>query len=382
MSEMTPRERFLATMRFKKSDHLPLCEWLPIPDDTIICWLKEGLPLTEIIGQQEIFYSCVMLSKSSNYWDSTKYFGFDKVEWLSIDFGPIPRFVTRTLEETDRYRILIDAGGIKKKLIKGRSFGMPQFLDWQVKDRKDWEKIKMRFNPADPRRYPLDWSDEFVKYYETLDHVIHLLMPGFFATGRQLMGTVPFVSTFYKDPELTDDIMNFWAEFLIETMREFVETLKSRIDCVTIHEDMSYKHGPHISPRVFREFMLPRYKRVTGFLRHNGIDIIFVDSDGDIRPLIPLLLEGGVNGLWPLEVAAGMDAVTLRKEYGKRLLLIGNIDKRAIAEGKTAIEKEIGSKLPYLRKEGGYIPSIDHEVPPDIPYQNYVYYLNFLKKFL
>jgi uroporphyrinogen decarboxylase len=145
---------------------------------------------------------------------------------------------------------------------------------------------------------------------------------------------------------------------------------------------MAYKNGPLMSPKQFREFMLPSYKKLTSFLRKNGIDVILVDTDGDARLLIPLLLEGGVNGIYPLEVQAGMDAVALRKEYGKRLLLIGNIDKRAIAKGKEAIEREIKSKLPYLKEEGGYIPSLDHEVPPDIPYQNYMYYLEFISKFL
>jgi len=161
-----------------------------------------------------------------------------------------------------------------------------------------------------------------------------------------------------------------------------VKALGSGIDCITIWEDMAYRDGPHLSPKLFREFMLPSYKKVTSFLRSNGIDTILVDCDGDVRPLIPLLIEGGANGIYPLEVQAGIDAVSLRREYGKQLTLIGRIDKRAVAKGKAATQKEIESKLPYLRREGGYIPSLDHEVPPDIPYRNYIYYLDFLRRFL
>jgi uroporphyrinogen decarboxylase len=207
-------------------------------------------------------------------------------------------------------------------------------------------------------------------------------MPGFFGFGRQLMGLENWLLAFYKAPDMVKDMEEFWVDFLIETARNVIETLRSDIDCVTIWEDMAYKNGPLLSLKYFREFILPSYKKLTAFLRKNNIDVILVDTDGDARLLIPLLLEGGVNGIYPLEVQAGMDAVALRKEYGKRLLLIGNIDKRAIAKGKDAIEREIKSKLPYLKEEGGYMPSLDHEVPPDIPYQNYMYYLEFISKFL
>ena len=126
--------------------------------------------------------------------------------------------------------------------------------------------------------------------------------------------------------------------------------------------------------------MLPYYKRITGFLRKNGLEIIFVDSDGNIEELLPLYLEGGVNGVWPLEVAAGMDAVTLRKKYGRNLLMVGNIDKRMLARGKDEIEKEVLKKVPYLCSQGGYIATVDHAVPPDVSLENYLYYRDLLRK--
>jgi len=386
MSDMTPRERFRAVMHFRKPDRLPVYEWVAIPDQTMLRWIKEGLPLENVMDQDELFVAGELISVTCYRlfsYHQPKYFKFlDRTEEITIDFGPIPRFGYRTLEESERYKILIDPGGIKKKIMADRQFGMPQFLEYPVKNRADWEKIKGRFNPADPRRYPLNWSDELIEDYKMSDYPIRIRVPGFFGFGRQLMGLVNWLLTFYKDPDLVKDMEEFWANFLIETLKDAVETLKSEIDCVTIWEDMAYKNGPLMSPKQFREFMLPSYKKLTSFLRKNGIDVILVDTDGDARLLIPLLLEGGVNGIYPLEVQAGMDAVALRKEYGKRLLLIGNIDKRAIAKGKEAIEREIKSKLPYLKEEGGYIPSLDHEVPPDVPYQNYMYYLEFISKFL
>jgi uroporphyrinogen decarboxylase len=121
---------------------------------------------------------------------------------------------------------------------------------------------------------------------------------------------------------------------------------------------------------------------VTIFLRKNGIETIFVDTDGNPIALIPLLLEGGVNGLLPLEAAGGVDAVALSKEYGRFLRLVGNIDKRAVAKGKADIRREVESKLPYLKEAGGFIPMVDHVIPPDISLENFKYYSDCVKSHL
>ena len=385
-SRMTPRERFRAVTRFRRPDRLPLYEWVGIPDDTMLRWIEEGLNLKDVVDQDEMFV-CGELLSVRRYrlfsYHLPEYFSIlDRTVEVEVDFGPIPRFGYRTVEENERYKVIIDPGGIKKKVIKGRQFGMPQFLEWPVKDEEDWEKVKRRFKPADPRRYPLDWDGESVEYYKRVPYPVRIRVPGFFGFGRQLMGLVNWLLSFYKKPKLVESMEEFWVDFLIETLSPVVEALKSNVDCVTIWEDMAYRAGPLISPKLFRRFMLPRYRKLTSYLRGNGVDTILVDTDGDARVLIPLFLEGGVNGIYPLEVQAGMNAVALRRKYGKRLIMIGNIDKRAIAKGGSFIEREIESKLPYLKKEGGYIPSLDHEVPPDIPYKNYVHYLNFIKNYL
>ena len=101
---------------------------------------------------------------------------------------------------------------------------------------------------------------------------------------------------------------------------------------------MAYCAGPLISPKMFRQFMIPRYRRITDLARSRGIDTIFVDSDGDVSQLIPLWLAAGVNGVYPMEVAAGMDVVALRRQYGKDLLMTGGIDKRVLAQDRRAID--------------------------------------------
>jgi uroporphyrinogen decarboxylase len=143
---------------------------------------------------------------------------------------------------------------------------------------------------------------------------------------------------------------------------------------------MAYKAGPLISPDMVKKFMVPRYKKITELLRNNGVDIIFVDCDGNIEQLIPLWLESGINYVWPLEQAAGNDAVALRKKYGNDLILSGAIDKRALVKGEEAIRAEVMSKVPFLLKKSGYFPTVDHTIPPNVPFKNYCYYINTLRE--
>jgi uroporphyrinogen decarboxylase len=102
-------------------------------------------------------------------------------------------------------------------------------------------------------------------------------------------------------------------------------------------------------------------------------------SDGNLNELIPLWLESGINYVNPLEVAAGNDAVAIRKKYGKALILSGTIDKRALAKGEEATREEVMSKVPFLLERGGYFPSVDHSVPPDVTFENYCYYINLIR---
>jgi hypothetical protein len=163
-----------------------------------------------------------------------------------------------------------------------------------------------------------------------------------------------------------------------EIIKRVVKDVK--VDEAYFYEDMAYKAGPLISPDMVRRFIVPRYKKITELLRSHGIDIITVDSDGNVMQLVPLWLESGINSIWPLEQAAGNDAVALRKEYGKDLIIGGTIDKRALLKGKEAIKEEVMSKVPFLLEKGGYFPSIDHCVPPDITFENYCYYINTIRE--
>ncbi len=321
-------------------------------------------------------------------WSSAvDYFGIGfAYESVPVNLDMIPLFPAKTISEDEQCLIVQDSDGVKKKIFKKRStqgslsWGMPQFLEFPVKDRKDWEKVKKRYDASDSRRLDISWGDELIEHFETTTNPVGIEISGFFGWCRSLMGLENFLVALYKDPGLIHDMMEFRAQFTTELFEPVVENC--RIDFALLGEDMAYKNGPHMSPKLIREFIVPRYKEETDLLKKHGIDLVFVDSDGDVRLIIPLWLEAGVNGTFPLEVMAGNDAVELRKKYPRSLRMVGNIDKMALIEGKEAIDEELERKLPYLLKEGGYFPTVDHGIPPEIPFEHYKHYMTRLKEYL
>jgi uroporphyrinogen decarboxylase len=310
--------------------------------------------------------------------DLERLFGFDNHCGVGLNLGPIPNFLTQTIGEEGAYRIWVDYLGVTRRAIKNH-YHMPEYLAFPVETREDFARFKVRYDPHDMRRYPLIWGEELFVSLRKRDCPLAMGFDGFFGKPMEIIGLSKLLYAFHDNPLLIHDINEFWANFLIEFFGNVLQHVIP--DWITIGEDVAYKTSMHISPQHFREFISPYLRRVVDFFHGHGIDTIFVDSDGHVDELIGLCLEAGVNGSAPLEVAAEVDAVALSKRYGPDLLLIGNIDKRALTGDREMIRHEVMPKLSYFRERGGFIPSIDHRVSSDIPLDNYLYYLELVKSF-
>ena len=372
---MNTRERFVRSMHFESVDRVPLWEDGPM-EQTLDRWYKEGLPRdTHLIEKAWTYYG-------------SEFFGLDRLGHLDVNLTMVPAFDKEVLEEGERYDVVRDSMGIVKKrlkggLVRGKSACMDQRIDWPVKCKKDYEAIKWRYNPDSPARYP-QWWDDVVRCMHDRDYPVHMpiisghMMNSFFGTLRNWMGTEKACTVFYDDPAWVHEMLDFITDFLIATTKRALENVE--IDCFHWFEDYCYKGGPMISPKIMKEFFLPRYRRVNDWVRSHGVDIIFLDTDGDPSLIIPLLMEGGINGIYPNESQAGVDVVKMRKEYGHDLLMLGGVDKRVLEQDKKAIEKELLYKLPGLLEDGGYIPTLDHLVTWDVSYENWLYYLDLKRK--
>ena len=382
---MPNRERFQAICRGERPGDFVVMDWFHrCWADTLEGWIKQGAP-KEIRSQDglnqyfqfEHLHGLQEIVSEHNRADlkelaSTQSFGFFHVT------PPImPVFEIKVLKEDERHRVETTYGGQTVEVSKEFPWRMPRYLDHPVKDRASWNEYKKRLDPDTPGRWPKDW-DAFVEKRNSEDVPTMLLMEGFFGVLREWTGLERLLYMFYDEPNLVEDMMDQVLYLDMEIAKRVVKDL--RIDCVRFWEDMAYKSGTLISPDMIRKFMLPRYQQITDFLRSHGIDILHADSDGNINELIPIWLEVGINFPWPLEVAAGMDAVALRKKYGKDIIPGGNIDKRVFTRGKEAIREEVMSKVPFLVETGGYFPCLDHVVPPDVSLEGFRYYINLLRE--
>ena len=384
---MTGRERIKAVMDFRKPDVLPWCE--KFYDEGIIGWLTQGLPADKTASIEWVMregnISIVSWPRLKGF-DLYSYFGISNFQSLvfPIDLGPIPRYKIRAISETERYvDFVMGQGSIARRFKRAEYiwYSMPMFLDFPVKDRRSWEEYKRRLDPHAPCRYPKDWDKPaYIEDYEKhTKGTTCINIPGFYGFGAELMGIPSFVSMFYKDPELMRDMVSHWEYFTIETLRDVIETLQDRIDLIYWWEDLAEKNGPCISPRIYKEFLLPHYRNVTSFFRKNKIKRVMMDSDGNIHALLDLVSEAGINGLWPLEVNAGMNAVELKKKYGSKFFLLGNLDKRELAEGGERMRREVDSKVPILKEMGGYIPTVDHNVHVEFTLDRFREYAEYIK---
>ncbi len=357
---MTPHERFLAWMHHRPVDRAPLWEWRPWPS-ALRRWRREALGKG---GEPPQYAEC------------------DARADCGVDLWMLPRFEEQVLAEDARtVTARTDRGQVLRTFKDPDTLSMPQHLEYPVKTRADWEALKRRFDPDDPARFGPGWADRCRRWGRAGPVlVVHgPRSPSLFGFVRELMGPQRALLAFYDEPELVHDMMETSVELLLRLLPRVLDD--APLTSIFFWEDMCYRTGPLISPAMFREFMTPRYRRVTELARARGIDAIFVDSDGNVSELVPLWLAAGVNGVYPMEVAAGMDVVALRRRYGRDLLMTGGIDKRALVRGRSAIDAELARCVP-VAAGGGYIPHVDHAIPHDVPYENFAYYWRRKKEML
>ena len=290
-----------------------------------------------------------------------------------------PHFEREELERTDRtvtYRT--EHGIVMRQRVDKAELSMPQWLRFPVEKRADFEKLRdERLDPETPSRYP-DWAEAREKYR---DHANPLGMTicGAYGTPRNFFGEEKLAYVYYDAPELIHEIMRWWLHFYSRAISIVTENFHE-LDYVLFWEDMAHKTGPLISPEFVRVFMMPYYEELIDHIRSCGIDLIWVDTDGNAEVLLDMFVNSGVNMMCPFEIAAGFEPLPVRKKFGERLALWGGIDKRAVAEGGQVMKDEVLRKVPALLETGGYIPAIDHATPPDTSLQRHREFVDFLRE--
>jgi uroporphyrinogen decarboxylase len=331
--------------------------------------------------------------------DVSRYFGYEPTFCgVPINMGPWPPFVCEVLAEDEHTVTRRDVFGVVQRSWRvGHGVSVPQFLDHPVHNRRDWEQYKEeRLRPDAPGRFlkpggawnpwhDVPWEADTAEAVgraaaaTAAEQELAVQVGGFpwgvFGTARLVLGVESLLVSFYTQPDLVRDIMGtftgLWLD-LLEQVAPFV-----RLDRIHLWEDMAGRQGSLISPAMVEEFMMPHYRRIRVFAKAHGIRLLSVDSDGRVDDLVPLMVQNGMNVMEPFEVQAGSDVEAFRRQY-PTLGMVGGLDKRALGRGRAAINAEI-ARAERMLESGRYIPGMDHFIPPDAPWESFLYYVNRLK---
>jgi uroporphyrinogen decarboxylase len=358
-------------MEYQSADRAPNWE-LGVWPQTRQCWEAEGLDPT----------LC--------HWDwfaGEAALGMDPREFIRFRAEPMPPFDVETLSEDERTLTFRDEWGrirkaLKEGSVRGGRMSMDTYIGFPVTDTTSWRAMKSRLQVCAERFEP-NWQTTRLAGWRERDFPLifgpNCTTLGFYWFARDLLGTEGLSFAFYDQPALVHDIMEHHANFLIEAMRPILQ--HATVDYVCLNEDLAMKSGPLLSPTTYRTFIFPRLRRLVDFLKAQGVTYVAIDTDGNPELLVPMFMEAGVDILWPMERAAEQDPVRLRAKFGRALRLWGGVDKRVLAYGPQAIDEHLRALQPLV-EQGGFIPTIDHTVPPDISWANFQHYLASKTKLL
>ena len=359
---MNQRERYIRCLTFEKVDRVPNME-LGVWPETLERWRAEGMAWW--VG---------------NLFQLSDHFGMDKsfnIDWMHIDDRVCPSPAFRVVEDGGEWEILEDTIG--NRLRRGKkNASIPQFLRFAVETMADYERLLPLLDPALPARYA-DNFDENMRGRAVREEVRGINFCGLFGYCRELMGLENFCMAIYDDIELVERLL----DNRVETARVLYQRAfaKGEIDSVQMWEDMAYKTGPLVSPDFMERHMLERYREIVDIFHKGGVRLIMMDCDGNLDKIAPIVQKSGMNGVYPCEIAAGADPVRLRTLF-PGVALSGGVDKRALSQdGREGVRREM-KRLAPLVKDGGFIPYIDHFIPPDISYETFCYYMEAKREML
>ncbi|UCC65029.1 MAG: hypothetical protein JSV36_08325 [Anaerolineae bacterium] len=381
---MNNRERTRAILHYENYDRLPLVHF-GFWDETLEKWAAEGHVTDQEAGEWD----------DGNPVDAaiTARLGFD-FNWADT-FHPITRLLPpieeQILEELpDGSRKLLNKDGAVF-IEKDDATGIPTELDHILKGRQEWEGFflpRLQFSEeriasatVNTPEGELPFSDGGLDYLRRgeWENPYGLFCGSLYGIIRNWLGLVASAYLQVDDPDLFDEMIEVVGHLCYQCTEKALETGAS-FDFAHFWEDICFRSGPLIHPRVFRQKVGPHYRRITDLVRAHGIDIVSLDCDGQIDTLVPIWLENGVNTMFPIEVGVWDASIRpWREQYGRQLRGVGGVDKRVFARDRAAVDAEVERQKPLVEL-GGYIPCPDHRLAPDARWENVQYYCDRMRR--
>jgi uroporphyrinogen decarboxylase len=213
--------------------------------------------------------------------------------------------------------------------------------------------------PADLERYtpPLSYIERFFDATRAAtvraQHPDHCLIYGThmgpFTAAYMAMGFERFFVRIMDEPAFVHRLLENRTEWCIAQYRKACDL---GTEVLVLGDDVAFHDGPMISPRMCQAFIFPYHRRIVEAL---AVPVIW-HSDGDIRPLLPMAIKAGFVGVHGLEPAAGIDLAKVKREYGRDLALVGNLDVTVLAGSDlAAVRREVDRCMAQGTTGGGYM---------------------------
>jgi len=355
---MTDRERFNNQMHYKPVDRCFNMEF---------GYWDENFTLWPMFVENHI----------TNNEEADVFFNFDKFDMIGGNTWLSPIFEKKVVRETATSVIMMNGDGLLAEIPKDRHDTIPHYIKATIVTPEDWKKCKAeRMRRDDPaRRMDIDLLKK--KYPSNRDYPLGVFCGSMIGTIRNILTFEGLAYAVYDYPEMVEDMV----ETSCVMVEDFLDQVLGKIDFdfASGWEDICFKNGPIVSVDFFKNVVMPRYKRISRKLRAAGIDLWYTDCDGDVRPIMPYLMEGGINCLFPFEVNGCAHPAELLNHYGRDLRIMGGVDKMELGNGPKAIKAYLKTLVPLVER-GGYIPFCDHRCPPNATPQDYLYYLDLKEK--
>ena len=194
-----------------------------------------------------------------------------------------------------------------------------------------------------------------------------LIWFGFDVTHSRMTGTENMLIGMYAEPEWITDMFDTYLNTSLALCQKILDA-GYEFDGIFWYDDMGYKGAPFFSPLMYRELLKPYHKKALDWAHERGL-VAELHSCGFIEPLLPDILETGVDMLNPLEVKAGMDPFKLKALYGDKLAFHGGINAQ-LWDNIELVKAEMECIIPAMKEGGGYIFAYDHSIPNSVSFEN------------
>lgn len=277
--------------------------------------------------------------------------------------------VDEILEDDEDAR-LVKNGNFATLRWNKKQTGTPEHIAFDVTDRAGWERLaRPRLVEFDRRRFNAEAYAAARERARGRGEYFMWEGVGPFEQFHPLCGHENLLLGMALEPEWIADMTGVYVDLTLRHLEAlFAEA--GEPDGLFFYEDMGFKDHPFMSPAMYAELVQPGHARLFDWAHRRGLKVI-VHSCGFVEPLVPGLVEAGMDCLQAMEVKAGMDLPRLFRLYGDRIAFMGGFDVRALISNDPALvdgefERAV---LPVIAAGGAYILHSDHSIPPEVDYE-------------